>query len=123
MLRQDYIGRLIQQLFEALARMTQRLAEGRVDDAELELKQAEQALGMPRGIELFDARSVALMAGRGDKVVLAALLAEQYAALAAARGDAARAQQHRARALALLDEARPHELVRQATELRARLSR
>lgn len=122
MLRQDYIGRLIQQLVEAFARVAKLAKEVKVDEAEAELASAEQALGLPRGIELFDARSAARVIGGGDKVVLAALLLEQRALISTARGAAAAARQHRARALALLDHAEPHELTREAAELRARLA-
>ncbi len=121
-LRQDFIGRLIEQLVEALGRVNKKLEEQRVDEAEAELREAEQALGLPRGIELFDARSVALMSGGGDKVVLAALLAEKRAAIAKARGDAAREREQRARALALLDACTPFELKSVADALRARLT-
>lgn len=121
MLRQDYIGRLIQQLAEALARVARLAKESKLEQAEAELAEAEQALALPRGIELFDARSAALVIGGGDKVVLAALLLEHRALLLEARGSSGQAQRLRARALALLEHARPHELRAEAAELRARL--
>ncbi|MBX3130414.1 MAG: hypothetical protein KF718_27090 [Polyangiaceae bacterium] len=121
MIRQDYIGRLIQQLGEALARIAKLSSSSQLAEAEAELRSAEEALGVPRGIERFDARSAALLLGGSDKVVLAALLLEQRARLADAQGNDAEGARHRARALALLDHARAQELAEQAVELRARL--
>jgi hypothetical protein len=54
-------------------------------------------------------------------VVLAALILEQKALGAAALGRSSVAAAHRARALALLDHAKPFELAQQADELRQRL--
>ncbi|MBK7584056.1 MAG: hypothetical protein IPI67_28145 [Myxococcales bacterium] len=121
MLRQDYIGRLIQQLAEALARAARRVKEDQLDEADAEIAAAEQALGLPRGLELFDPRSAALLLGGGDKVVLAALLLEHRALVASARGATVAARQKRARALSLLGHATPHELGKEAAELRTRL--
>lgn len=122
MLREDVVGRLIAELGRALAGIKQRLLEQKVDEAEREIAEAEQMLGLPRGIEQFDARSAALVAGGGDKVVLAAMLLELRAGAAMERGAAGDAQRHRARALALLDCASPIELVKEAEALRARLA-
>ena len=122
MLREDIVGRLIAQLGRALAGIKDRLLEQKVDEAEREIAEAEQMLGLPRGIEQFDARSAALVAGGGDKVVLAAMLLELRAAAAMERGATGDAQRHRARALALLDCASPIELVKEAEALRARLA-
>jgi hypothetical protein len=120
-LRQDYIGRLIQQLIEAFGRAIARLDEQDLDAADSEIDAAERSLGLPRGIELFDARSAALVIGNGDKVVLAALLLEHRARVLDARGAGADARRKRQRALALLEHAKPHELREQADALRARL--
>lgn len=122
MLRQDFIGRLIEQLTDSLGRIAKLMQDDKLGDAESELTQAEQALGLPRGIERFDARSAALITGNGDKVVLAALILEHRARLAKARGQAAQAKRHRARARELLDHAKPHELVHEANALRERLA-
>ena|SRR5688572_10283307 len=119
MLRQDYIGRLIQQVAEALAGAAGLLEKRRLDEAEAEIAAAEGALGSS-GMQRLDARSVALVLGGGDKVVLAAALVEKRAELALARGDAALAAELRARAAALLGHARPQELAGLAAELRAR---
>ncbi|MFO0569618.1 MAG: hypothetical protein U0263_28470 [Polyangiaceae bacterium] len=121
MLRQDYIGRLIAQVAEALARALGKLKESKLEEAEQELAEAENSLALPRGIERFDARSAALIIGNGDKVVLAALLLERRAELARARGKADEARRGLARARALLEHARPHELATEAEALRARL--
>jgi hypothetical protein len=120
-LRQDYIGRLIHQLVEALGRAVKRIDESQLDAADSEIEAAERALGLPRGIELFDARSAAMVIGGGDKVVLAAMLLEHRALVLAARGSRTEAARQRARALALLAYAKPHELKNEANELRARL--
>jgi hypothetical protein len=98
-----------------------RLQEDDLDAAAAEVDAAEQSLGLPRGIEIFDPRSAALIIGSGDKVVLAAMLLEHRALLLAARGFQAEARRARARALALLDHAKPHELKAQANELKVRL--
>lgn len=123
MLRHDYIGRLIQQIAEFLARAARRLGEAKAEQAEAELSAAERALGIPLGAERLDARSVALLLGGKDKVVMAALIAEQRAALSQHRGQAELARAQRARALGLLANAEPFELTAQAAELRERLSR
>jgi hypothetical protein len=121
MLRHDYIGRLIQQIAEFLARVAALRGEGRAQAAHAELETAERALGLPIGTERLDARSVAMLIGGGDKVVLAALILEQKALGAEALGHATVAAAHRDRALALLDHAKPFELANQASELRQRL--
>jgi hypothetical protein len=121
MLRQDYIGRLIQQLAEMLARVAGLRKQGQPEQADAELAAAERALGIPIGAERLDARSVATLLGGADKVVLAALILEQRALSYEARGDVVLAAKHRARALALLAHAAPTELGAQADELRARL--
>jgi hypothetical protein len=121
MLRHDYIGRLIQQIAEFLARVAALRGEGRTQAADAELEAAERALGLPVGIERLDARSVAMLIGGGDKVVLAALILEQRALAASALGQRAVAAAQRARALAILDHAKPFELAEQADALRKRL--
>ncbi|MEZ4222254.1 MAG: hypothetical protein R3B13_15060 [Polyangiaceae bacterium] len=123
MLRQDYIGRLIQQLAEALARIAGLSRRDQRDEIEQELQSAEAALGLFKGMDRLDARSAAMILGGGDKVVLAAQLIEQRAMLAAEAGDAAREAVLRRRARELLACATPHELVREAAELGTRLGR
>jgi hypothetical protein len=122
MLRQDYIGRLIQQIAEMLARVAGLRKEGQPEQADAAIEDAERALGIPVGAERLDARSVATLLGGADKVVLAALILEHKALAADARGERALAAKHRARALGLLSHATPTELGQQASELRARLS-
>jgi len=120
MLRQDYLKRLIEQLAAFVAKVTGLLAAGRLAEAEQEIQSAEQTLGLPLGSERLDARSLALLLGGGDRVVLAGILFEQRAALAAARGDTRTAAQGLARARELVAVAKPRELVREAAELQAR---
>jgi hypothetical protein len=121
MLRQDFIGRLIQQLSDSLARAFGHVQKGELEQAEGEILEAEEKLGLPRGMDRLDARSAALLLGGGDKVVLAAALFEQRALIADARDDAALAKNFRARARSLLDSANPHELRERADEIRLRL--
>lgn len=122
MLRQDYIGRLIEQLGQALAKIAKLTEQAQTDEAEREIAAAEQTLGLPRGLELFDARSAVSVVGNGDKVVLAALLLERRAAVSDARGNAKGAARARQRAQELLRHARPHELCAEAEALTQRLS-
>lgn len=121
MLREDVIGRLIVTLMGGISRIRELLQEHKIEDAETELASAEQQLGLPPGIERFDAASAALMAGGGDRVVLAAMLLELRAAAADERGAAEEADRHRARALVLLRHATPSQLTREARDLQARL--
>ena len=121
MLREDVTSRLIVTLMGGISRIRELLQAHKVEDAETELAAAEQQLGLPPGIERFDAASAALMAGGGDRVVLAAMLLELRAEAADARGDEAKADRHRGRALALLHHATPSQLTREAKELEARL--
>lgn len=121
MLREDVISRLIVTLTGGFARIRELLQEHKVEDAETELAAAEQQLGLAPGIERFDAASAALMTGGGDRVVLAAMLLELRAEAADARGDEAKADRSRDRALALLHHATPNQLTREAKELEARL--
>jgi hypothetical protein len=121
MLRHDYIGRLIQQISELLARVAGLRGESRTQEADAELEAAERAVGLPVGVERLEARSVAMLIGGGDKVVIAALILEQKALNADARLEPKLASTHRARALALLAHAKPFELADQARELAARL--
>lgn len=121
MLRQDYIGRLIQQLLEALARITRRVDAQELDEARAELDAQERALGVAVGVERLTARSVAMLLGGGDKVVLYALLLEQRAKLAEHADDPELARSLRARALELVASCQPFELADQARELTARL--
>ncbi len=122
MLRQDYIGRLIQQLAEALARIANLSRKTDAQQVEAELSSVEAALGFFPGMDRLDARSTALLLGGGDKVILAAQLLEQRALLAVDHGQSERARVLRQRALALLDHAKPNELSEDAAQLRARLT-
>jgi hypothetical protein len=121
MLRQDYIKRLIEQMAEAMARIVRARTAGTPAEAEAEIQSAERSLGLPVGSERLEARSLALLAGDGDKVVLLMLLMEQRAHLAAARGDQGDAARLEARVRELLPLAKPKEMTRELEELRARL--
>jgi hypothetical protein len=121
-LRQDFIGRIIQQLAEALARIAKLSRKDDAEQVQAELASVESALGIFAGMDRLDARSVALMLGGGDKVVLAAQLLEQRALLAAERADELTERKLRKRALELLRHAQPKELEKAAAELQARLS-
>ena len=122
MFRQDYIDRLIEQFGRSVARVLEFLQQRDVDDADREIAVAEQALGVPPGLEHIDAASAAMVLGNGDKVVLLARLTELRAEAAEQRGAAGDAARHRARARALLECATPLQLTRDADDLRARLA-
>ncbi|HMR08408.1 MAG TPA: hypothetical protein PKA88_21660 [Polyangiaceae bacterium] len=122
MLRQDFIGRLIQQLAEALARIAKLNRKDEAEQVEAELASAESALGIFQGMDRLDTRSVSLLLGGGDKVVLAAQLLEQRALLAVEQSDLPRASKLRQRARELLSHAQPKELAGEAKELHQRLS-
>ncbi len=122
MLRQDYIGRLIQQLAEALARIANLSRKTDTQQIEAELASVEAALGFFPGMDRLDARSTALLLGGGDKVILAVQLLEQRALLASDNSEPERARVLRRRAVALLDHAKPDELTEDAAQLRVRLT-
>lgn len=121
MFQQDYIKRLIEQLGDFLARVAKLAAGGRASEAEAEIAEAERGLGVPSGAERLDARSLAMILGGGDKVVIAASLAAERAKLADMAGDPTRAEQQRDRARQLLAAARPDQLTERAEALRAEL--
>ena len=121
-IRQDYIKRLIEQLGAFMAKVAGLVSARQLDEAEHEIQQAEQALALPLGSERLDARSVVVLLGGGDRVVLAAMLLNQRADLASARGDLEGAARLRARAEQLLGLAKPEQLIREAAQLRGRSS-
>lgn len=121
MLRTDFIKRLIEQLGAFLAKLAELIGSGKLIEAEAELQAAEQALGLPHGSDRLDARSLALLLGGKDKVVLLCLLLEQRAKLSEARGEQTEPARLRARAGELLAYARPEELKAEAEELREQL--
>jgi hypothetical protein len=119
--RQDYFDRLIEEFTRRVARVLDLIRQHQPDDAELEIAAAEKTLGVPPGLDQIDAASAAMVVGNGDKVVLLARLMELRADRADAQGAGAEAARHRARALALLDRARPVQLTKDADDLRTRL--
>jgi hypothetical protein len=121
MFRQDYLLRLIEEFGHIIARVVQSMKDQRLDEAEREIATAEQALGIPPGLEQIDPVSAALVLGNSDKVVMAARLLELRAEASERRGRAADAARHRARAVRMLVCARPVELTQEAADLRARL--
>ena len=121
MLRQDFIGRLIKQLGEALARIAGLRKQGASARAEAEIAAAERALGLIFGAERLDAKSVASLLGSADKVVLAAMLLEQRALLSEEKNDPLSAQRYRKRALKMMEHCCPDELCDEAAQLRTRL--
>jgi hypothetical protein len=122
MFRQDYIKRLIAELGDFLAKIAGAATAGRLDEAEQKLDEALQTLNLPVGSERLDARSLCLLLGDGDKVVLLAALLEKRAELAAARGNAALAERVKSRARDLLKYAEPQQLLQLKEELRKRMS-
>lgn len=122
MFRDDYVLRLIEEFAGRVGRVIELLRQKDFAAGDREIALAERALGVPPGLEAIDPASAAMVLGNGDKVVLLARLTELRADSADAQGAAADASRHRARALALLDRARPLQLTREAEELRARLA-
>jgi hypothetical protein len=118
--RQDYIKRLIERLGEFLARLSSLAAQGKYQEADRELQQAEGAIGLPLGSERLDARSLVIVLG-GDRSVLWALVLEQRARLCESRGEAALARRHAARAKEILSFARSETLREEERSLRERL--
>lgn len=121
MFRADFIKRLIEQLGAFLAKVAELIGAGKLAEAEVELRAAEQAVGLPHGSDRLDARSLALLLGGKDKVVLLCLLLEQRAQLSDARNEPEASRRLRARAGELLVQARPEELVQQARDLGEKL--
>ncbi len=112
MFKQDYIVRLVEELARAVQSALRRADEQRFEEAEAELDQAEQSLGLLRNAQALDARSLASLLG-GDKCALYAqiLLARaQLAERRASQASPSRASALRGRALALLSHAEPREL-------------
>jgi len=77
--QQDIIKRLIEQVGQLIAAALSRAEEGHLKEAEDDLNQAEAALGLPRGYEQFDARSLLILVRGSEK---ADLLAQIYEARA-----------------------------------------
>ncbi|MBK9264374.1 MAG: hypothetical protein IPM54_31820 [Polyangiaceae bacterium] len=105
--RRDYILRLIEQFAEALARIMGLRKAGKLDDAQkLASETADGIFGALRVmIDQVDASSAAALLGSREKISVYAALTAENAEIAAAKGDARKAQAHRRRALELFLEA------------------
>ena len=101
MLRHDIIKRLIEKMATFLARLAGLRADGQYEAIDGELQTIEQELGLPRGHERLDARSLALLLGSADKLALASILFWHRAEVAADRGQVAEAARLQLRAQAL----------------------
>jgi len=102
-LRHDIIKRLIEKMATFLARLAGLRADGRYDEIDGELQSIERELGLPRGHERLDARSLALLIGSADRLALASILFWHQAEVATERGRVAEAARLQLRAQALCD--------------------
>jgi hypothetical protein len=100
----DYLMRTIKQLSEAIASIVRKLRGGKLDDAQLELAQAYDALLEHNRsfLDMVDHATLATLLGSSEKVRLLAQLSSLDARLCEARGDVAGAARLRARASALI---------------------
>jgi hypothetical protein len=109
-LRQDLIQRLIEKMAAFLARVAGQGVTGRVDEVDAELRAIERDLELPRGYEALDARSMALLLGRGDKLALLALVSWHRGEVAAERGNVVEAARQQRMARDLLGDVSRAEL-------------
>jgi len=107
MRQRDYMLRMIEQLAEAIARIAGARAAGKLDEANLLVREtADGILGPMRSmLERVDAASAATLLGSRDKLCAYAALVSEEAKNAEAGGDAARARRSFRRALELYLEA------------------
>ena len=107
MRQRDYILRMIEQFAEALARIAGLKRAGKLDEAELLVRQtADSIFGPLRGmIEKVDAASAALLLEGHDKIGVYASLCAEQAEIWESRGEDARARAEYRRALELHLEA------------------
>jgi hypothetical protein len=119
-LRHDFIKRLIEKMAAFMARLAGFAADGKLDEADGELQAIERELGLPRGYEVLDSRSLALLLGNADKVALASLLFWHRSEIAADRGHVADAARLEVRAKQLYQTIARDELSPAALELLAR---
>ena len=120
MLRHDIIKRLIEKMAAMLARLAGLTAAGKLDEADGELQAIERELGLPRGHDRLDARSLALVLGSADRVALASVLLWHQAEIATERGQVADAARLQVRARQLHEALARDELSPPALELLAR---
>ena len=118
-LRHDLIKRLVEKMAAFLARLAGLIEAGRLDEADDQLTALERELGLPRGCDALDARSVAIMLGSADKAALASVLYWHQAEVATERGQVTRAAWLQVRAGELYHEVVRGELSPQTLELLA----
>ena len=116
MIKQDYILRMVEELAQAVARALQRKSQQEFESVEAEFERAEQALGIMRGAETLNARSLASLLG-GDKCVLYVKILLARAALLEHQHSETHAWALRHRARELLGHSRPELLVDLKQEL------
>jgi hypothetical protein len=118
-LRHDLIKRLIEKMAAFLARLAGLIEARRLDEAEEHLRELERELGLPRGCDALDARSVAVMLGSADQVAFASVLYWHQGEVATERGEVVRAAQLQLRARELYRVVVRGELSPQTLELLA----
>ncbi len=102
-----------------LAKLGGLAGAGRLSDATRDLEQLERELGLPRGCDVLETRSLAMLLGSADKMALASILFWHRAEIEAERGDVVAAARLQARARALHAMLNRGELSRPVLELLA----
>jgi hypothetical protein len=93
MFQHDIIKRMIEQIAQFIAAAAGLASEGKLSEAEGELDAAEKALGLPRGYQRLDARSIVILLGGTEKAALLADIFDQRAELCQQVGDEAAANE------------------------------
>lgn len=119
---QDYIMRMIEQFFRALARILAASEAGKLDEALSLIDQTADSLLGPtrRLVDALDAPSAAMLLGEAEKVYVYAMLTAQRAFIDEKLGRGSRAQQGFERALQLHLEswaAKPHVFSTEGAEI------
>ena len=68
-LRHDFIKRLIEKMAAFMARLAGLAAQGKLDEADGEIQAIERELGLPRGYERLDTRSIGLLLGHAESLI------------------------------------------------------
>ena len=119
MLRHDFIKRLIEKMAAFIAQLAGLASAGKLGEADGQLAAIERELGLPRGHDMLDSRSLGLLLGHADKVALAALVFWHRAEIATERGEVAEAARLELRARELHRTIARDELSPPALELLA----
>ena len=102
-----------------IAQVAGLASAGKLDEADGQLAAIERELGLPRGHDMLDSRSLGLLLGNADKVALAAVVFWHRAEIATERGEVADAARLELRARELFQTISRDELSPQALGLLA----